>query len=176
MFTPSVRIIIGIFGLAIAWGFYSLGYQEVALVMLSSVVLIIWGYFRNGTVYLAFKQLKQKNFDKAEKSLAVIKYPHLLSKKQKSYYHFAKGFIELNKEHPDECYHQLKLALELGLRTENDTAVATLHMADIALGRKNYDEAKEYLLSLKSLKYKPELDDEIEKVQEELERSSTNTL
>ena len=176
MFTPAARIIIGIFGLAIAWGFYSLGYREVALVMLSSVVLIIWGYFRNGTVYQAFKQLKQKNFDKAEKLLAVIKYPHVLNKNQKSYYHFAKGIIEHNKEHPDESYHQLKLALELGLRSENDTAIATLHMADIELGRKNYDEAKAYLLSLKSLKYKPELDDEIEKVQEELEKSSTNTL
>ncbi len=176
MFTPAVRIILGIFGLAIAWEFYALGYQAIALVMLTSPVFMIWGYFRYGTVYLAFKQLKQKNFDNAEKLLAKINNPHLLSNKQKSYYHFAKGFIELNKEHLDECFHQLKLALELGLRTENDTAIATLHLADFELGRKNYDEAKKYLSSLKSLKYKPELEDEIDKVQEELKKSSANKL
>jgi hypothetical protein len=49
------------------------------------------------------------------------------------------------------------------------------HMV-IELGRKNYDEAKKHLSSMKSLKYNPELEDEIEKVQEELKKSSTNTL
>lgn len=175
MFSPAVRIILGIFGLAIAWEFYALDYPIVAAVMLAAVIFMIWGYFRYGTVFLILQHLKQKNYDKAQRALSQIIYPNLLTKDQKSYYYFAKGVIEYRDHNIDESFGHLSRALELGLRTENDTALALLKLADIELDRGNYAEAKKHLSSIASLAHKPELDHEIEKVQKKILEQSAST-
>lgn len=135
MYTPFVRIIIGLLGIGMAYNFYLMRNTSSTYLVLLAVGLIVWGYFKNGTVYLAFKQLKKDNHEKAEKLLLKIKYPNLLTKSQKSYYHFIKGFIELHKDNLDVGCKELTQALEIGLRTENDTLIATRTLAAIKLER-----------------------------------------
>lgn len=165
MYSPTIRIIIGILGLYMAWNFYSSGNMTSTYMVLIGVGLIVWGYFKNGTVYLAFQQLKKENYDKAEQLLGKVSKPELLKKSQKSYYHFTKGFIELNKQKTDSAFEELKSALDLGLRTQNDTSIVTLHLASIELERKNLEEAKGFLNLTKELNHKPNLSPEIERIE-----------
>jgi predicted negative regulator of RcsB-dependent stress response len=151
-----------------AWNFYSNGNMPSTYMALAGVGLVIWGYFKNGTVYLAFQQLKKENYDKAEQLLAKISKPELLKKSQKSYYHFTKGFIELHKQNTDSAFADLNSALNLGLRTQNDTSIVTLNLSSIELDRKNLEEATNFLNQTKELNHKPELNSEIERIEAEI--------
>ncbi len=174
MYNPIVRLIIGLLGLVMLWQFYSEGSMVSAYLIIASIALLIWGYFKNGTVYLAFQQMKRENYDNAESLLSKIKNPKLLKKGQKSYYYFIKGFIELNKNNFHESFDYLTQALETGLRTENDTAIVILNLAGIELNRNNYDEAERYIAKTKSLKYKTELESEILRIEKELNSLRNN--
>lgn len=151
-----------------AWNFYSNGNMPSTYMALAGVGLVIWGYFKNGTVYLAFQQLKKENYDKAEQLLDKISKPELLKKSQKSYYHFTKGFIELNKQNIDSAFKELNSALDIGLRTQNDSSIVTLNLASIELDRNNLQEAKTFLERTKALNHKPELNSEIERIEAEI--------
>jgi hypothetical protein len=168
VYNPIIRILLGILGLFMAYNFYINGNIPSTIMVLAAVGLIIWGYFKNGTVYLAFKQLKSENYQNAEHLLLKTKHPHLLKKSQRSYYHFTKGLIELHKQNLDISNQDLIKALNLGLRTENDTSIVTIHLAIIELERNNFLEAKDFLNRTKSLNHKTELNPEIERIEKEI--------
>ena len=168
MYSPIVRIILVGIALIMAWEFFSTGNITSTYMVLGAIGLIVWGYFKNGTVYLAFQQLKKENYQKAEQLLLKIYKPDLLKRSQKSYYHFTKGFIELDKQNLDAAYENLNSALSLGLRTQNDTSIVTLNLASLELERKNLDEALNFLNRTKKLNYKPELKAEIERIEAEI--------
>lgn len=168
MYSPTVRIILVGIALVMAWKFYSTGNMTSTYMVLGAIGLIVWGYFKNGTVYLAFQQLKKENYEKAEQLLGKVPNPELLKKSQKSYYHFTKGFIELNKQNLDAAYENLNSALSLGLRTQNDTSIVTLNLASLELERKNLEEARNFLGRTKELNHKPELNAEIERIETEI--------
>lgn len=168
MYNPTVRIIIAIAAVLLAFKFYLTGNMTSMYMVIAALALNLWSYFKNGTVFLAFQQLKKENYQKAENLLSKIKNPDYLKKSQKSYYHFTKGFIELNKQNLDEGFNQLTTALKMGLRTENDTSIATLNLAAIELERKNFEQARNYLQTAKKLKHKQELQPEIRRIEKEL--------
>lgn len=173
MFNTTTRIILVALGLCFTWIAIELELVILVLIMLSAVLLQVWGYFRYGTVYLAFKQLKLKQFKRAERTLKETKYPDLLNKNQKSYYHFVLGMIAYYNEDFDLSFDELMLSNALGLRTKNDTAIVMLHLATIELKRGNFEVSKEHITSLKQLKYKPDLEPEIEKLISELSIKSS---
>ena len=168
MYSPTIRAIIGIVGLFMARKFYSNGNMTSTFMVLIGVGLVVWGYFKNGTVYIAFRQLKKQNYKKAEQLLMKIRYPGLLKRSQKSYYHFTKGLIELNKQNNDLAYNELTAALDLGLRTQNDTSIVTLNLAALELERGNLKEAANFLSRTKDLDHKPELNIEIQRIESEI--------
>lgn len=63
MFTPTIRIFLVIFSLIAAAYFYSKEDFANMSMMIIAGGLFIYGYFKYGTVYAAFQQLKKENFD-----------------------------------------------------------------------------------------------------------------
>ena len=127
-----------------------------------------YGYFKYGTVFAAFQQLKKENFDKAEKLISKIKNPNNLSKQQKSYYHFTTGIIASEKNKYDLAKSELVKALEIGLRTKNDTSIVLLNLADIEYERAEFFSAKEYLIELRNYELKPLVKAEMDNLAEKI--------
>ena len=98
--------------------------------------LVIWGYFKEGTVVLAAKQYKDKNYENAKELLLTIKNPELLSKKRKPYYEFLFGSIAVNQLDYHTAELHLGKAAVLGLKV-NDLGVALMHLANISLRNKD---------------------------------------
>lgn len=130
--------------------------------------LIIYGHYRYGTVYIAFQELKKENYDKAEKLISKIKNPDLLSNGQKSYYHFIQGAIASNKDEWEKSYFEWSKAIEIGLRTENDTSIALLNLANVELERKNFDKANDFIAKVRGLNIKPLVKSETDRIQNEI--------
>ncbi|WP_324024897.1 hypothetical protein QSV08_16960 [Maribacter sp. BPC-D8] len=175
MFTPIIRIILVISCIGMSIFFYSKNdFTNMAMTILAAG-LFAYGYFQYGTVYAAFNQLKKNNFKKAEKLIAKVKNPRYLAKSHKSYYHFTKGIIAFENGDCDYGYSELTKALEIGLRTKNDTSIVLLNLAEIEFERKKLKEAEAFLKQLKEFKLKPLVKVEVDKLIEKInvERQKT---
>ncbi|WP_034057396.1 hypothetical protein [Lacinutrix jangbogonensis] len=112
--------------------------------------------------------MKKEKYDKAEKLLFKIKNPNTLSKSQKNYYHCAKGLIAINKKDWEVSYSELNDALNIGLRTKNDTSIVLLNLAKVEFERKNINEAEDYLSKVGKFKLKPLIRSDMEKLKNEI--------
>lgn len=134
--------------------------------------LFVYGYFKYGTVYAAFQQVKKGNFKKAEKLISMIKNPENLDKSQKGYYHFIKGLIASEKEEWEPSLLELTKALKIGLRTENDTSIVLLNLANVEFERRNYQNAEEFINKGRKYNLKPFVKSEMDKLMEKLNQFS----
>ncbi len=145
MFTNNARVIlIGLFLAAGLFFSYYRVYQLMAVVLLF-IALLIWGYFKEGTVILAAKSFHKKDYNKAELLLLQISHPSWLSKKRRGFYEFIMGGVCLQKQDYDAAEQHYELAAQYPLRSANDHVAALVHVANINIRQRNYDKAKAYL-------------------------------
>lgn len=168
MFTPTIRVILIIFSLIASAYFYTKEDFANMSIMLIAGGLFIYGYFKYGTVYAAFQQMKKENIKKAEELISKIKNPEKLTKGHKSYYYFTTGIIALEKKEFEKSHSDLTQALNIGLRTENDKSIVLLNLANIELLEKNYNEANEYIKRVRELNLKPLVESETNRIGKEI--------
>ena len=108
MFTPILRVILVVFSLIAAIYFYTKQDFANMSMMLIAGGLFIYGYFKYGTVYAAFQQMKKDNIKKAEELISKIKNPDKLTKGHKSYYYFTTGIIALEKKEYEKSLQTLQ--------------------------------------------------------------------
>lgn len=166
MFTPFARL--SLLVLCIILSTLGAIYNIWPLLIISTLfsILILWGYYRNGTVYLALNQTRKNQFEKATSLLDQIKNPDRLNKSNRSYYYFIRGIISHEENQFEASKVCLLESLSIGIKNESDRAMALLALADMELVEKKKDAAKVYFLQLKNLKVNKALMPSIRKMQE----------
>src|ERR1700748_584320 len=145
MFTNNARVVlIGVF-LAMGVFFSYHRVYELMAAVLMFIALIIWGYFKEGTVILAAKSFHKKDYEKAGSLLGQIGNPNWLSKKRRGFYEFIMGGVCLQKQDYDGAEKHYELAAQYPLRTANDHVAALVQVANISIRQGNYDNAEAYL-------------------------------
>ena len=145
MFTNRARVlVIGAFIVMLAIAIH-LRVYEVAAIIVLFIGLLIWGYFKEGTIILAAKAFHNKDYDKAEALLQQVPNPDWLSKKRRGFYEFIFGGVCLQKQDFDEAEKHYEIAAQYPLRSANDHVAALVHVANISIRHRNYDKAKAYL-------------------------------
>ena len=126
-----------------------IGFHGAWYLYLAALILLLTHVLFNN-VWAAFTQLRKGQIDEAEILINGIKKPQWLAPRHKAYYHFTKGMIALQrKEMPDGKDH-LKFAIDKGLRSKNDNALAALNLAHIYFVEKEMVDAKSFLDRAKS--------------------------
>jgi len=139
MFTNQARIVVAILLSLVVFFAAFFKVYEIAAFTLLLVGLVLWGYFKEGTVVLAAKQYRLKNYEQAKELLLSIKNPNYLNKRRKPYYEFLLGNIAVNQlDYVNAELHLGKAAI-LGLRA-NDLGVALMHLANISLRNKDQEK------------------------------------
>lgn len=145
MFTNRARIlVIGIFVIAAALAI-NLREYELAAIVGMFVLLLIWGYFKEGTIVMAAKAFHNKNYEKAESLLLQIKNPNWLSKKRRGFYEFIYGGICLQRQDFAEAEKHYEIAAQYPLRSVNDHVAALVHVANLSIRHNDFEKAKAYL-------------------------------
>ncbi|MBB5396138.1 tol-pal system YbgF family protein [Mucilaginibacter sp. AK015] len=145
MFTNRARILVaGMFIVLMAVAVKYQAYQLAALALMF-IALLIWGYFKQGTIVLAAKAFHQKDYDKAEALLKQVPKPEWLSKKRRGFYEFIYGGICLQKREYAEAEQHYELAALYPLRSANDHVAALVHVANINVRNGNFEKARIYL-------------------------------
>jgi tetratricopeptide (TPR) repeat protein len=166
MFTPFSRIILLLLcaALSVAAAVFNI-YSLLIITSIASFILL-WGYFRKGSVPLALRRLRNGEYKEAEEVLAQTGNVERLEKKQKAYYLFVKGFIAREKDQYEEAKIFLEESLNEGIGNQNDIAMALLALADMEMVKNNKRKAMEYFAQLKDLKVKSDLMLSIRKMQD----------
>lgn len=131
--------------------------------------LIILSFFRNENVILALYQMRLGKQEKAWKYLNRIKSPQFLPKKQHAYVIYLKGMLGLQQDLGfAKCEQLIRKALDLGLRTQQDTAVAKMQLAGICMQTGRKREAQTLLSESKKLDKNNMLKDQIDMMKKQM--------
>jgi len=145
MFTNRTRLFIGtIFTLSFIL-LLSVHLYEFAGVAAGMIIMLIWDYFKQGTLIIAAKHFHHKDFEKANRVLSEIKKPDFLSKNRRGYYEFLMGGVCLQKQDFEEAEMHYEIAAKYPLRSVNDHVAALVHVANISIRLGNFEKAEAYL-------------------------------
>jgi tetratricopeptide (TPR) repeat protein len=164
----KLALAIGVFGIGI-WQFME-GFigNGIMYVLLSLVILFF--YFRNEMILLAFFRLRKQDFAGAKKWLDKIKNPEAaLVRKQQGYYNYLNGLM-VSQTNMTEAEKFFKKAIQLGLNMKTDLAVAKLNLAGIALTKRRKREAEILLAEAKKLDKHNMLTEQIKLMRQQMKR------
>ena len=100
--------------------------------------VLLWvTHFLFGSVWVAFNALKRGQIQKATNLINSIKRPEWLVKRNRAYYFFTKGLIDLQNKALESGEKNLLEALNIGLEKNTDLALINLNLAHIYYLRKN---------------------------------------
>lgn len=140
----------------------------IGLIFLAAIVVLL--IFRNEHVMLAFWFLRKNKLEKASKALSRVKHPDQLLKKQEAYYYYLTGLIQSQLNGVGKAEKYFKRALSIGLRMNQDKAVAKLNLAAIAMYKRRKREATNHLTEAKKLDKHNILADQIKQLKEQLKK------
>lgn len=145
MFTNRARqLVIFVFLMVLIFTIYEHTFEISGIAMLA-ISILLWGYFKEGTVILAAKDFHDKNYEKTEKLLTQISRPNLLSKKRRGFYEYMMGGITLQKQDFDAAELHYENAVQYPLHSVNEHVAALIHIANISLRNHRFDKAEAYL-------------------------------
>lgn len=172
MLTKNARLlVIGIALFLLGWTISQRVYEISAVIGLG-IGLLIWGYFREGTVVLAAREFHAKNYDGAEDLLKEIVDPDRLGKHRRGFYEFIYGNVELHRKNYEEAEKHFQIATRFPLRNQNDKAIVLVHLATISLRKKDLERAKVYTEKARTYKITNRVKDIILKIESEIKKES----
>lgn len=129
--------------------------------------------FRNENILLALNQMRLQNTEKASKYLNRIKQPQFLIKGQRAYYYYLSGLAGANSNSMGEAEALFRKALNIGLRNDQDKAMAKMNIAAICMGTGRRKEAEQLLTDAKKLDKKGVLTDYIKNLKKQMGRAAS---
>lgn len=169
MFTRKARLIVIFIGVVLlGWTLYNQVY-EISAVIAVAIAMLIFGYFREGTVVMAAREFQNKNYERAEELLKEISDPDRLKKRRRGFYEFIYGNIELNRKNYEEAERHFQIASRFPLRNQNDKAIVLVHLANLNLRKRNFVRSKAYVEHARTLKITSRVRSIIEKIESEIE-------
>jgi Tfp pilus assembly protein PilF len=130
--------------------------------------LVVMSFFRNENMILALNQMRIGNTDKAKKYINKISRPDLMPKKQHAYVLFLQAVMNAQEFGFAKSEQYLRKALSLGLRTNQDGAVARMHLAGICVQTGRRAEADKLLAEAKKMDNSGMLKEQINMMQNQM--------
>lgn len=149
---PYIRIaliVLGIVGGIALWAAFGFWYGF--FFVLTGVILLL-GLIFLGTVGPAAQALQDSDFDKAEKMLNLTPNPKWLYSTNKAYFYMLKGSIAIARKDVNEGERYLKMAEAVEVPSDNERAMLQIQLAQIALSKQRFQEAKIHYKKAKALK------------------------
>jgi len=168
MFTPRVRLALAVVSFLL--GCYRLIAGDYAgVVLLAASAFLTYGYFKYGTVWLAFRAVARGEMEQAAGLLRQVKRPDALRAEDRSYYELASALVCASRAQNEEAERHLRSALAHPLRTENDRGMAEALLAQLLIARDELVAARKVLDQAATRACRPAIAERIRKLREELE-------
>ena len=171
MFTKRARFwVIGVAVFLLGWTISQQVYEITAIIGIG-IALLVWGYFREGTVVMAAREFHAKNYDGAEELLKEIEDPEKLGRHRRGFYEFIYGNVELHRQNYEQAEKHFQIATNFPLRNQNDKAIVLVHLANLNLRKNEFERASAYVERAKSYKITSRVKKIIEKIESEINKA-----
>ena len=170
MFSKIIRL--GLTAGILAWSIQQFTQNHIGngIFLLLPMSIVLFTYFRNERILLSLWHMRKNNIVKAEKALTGMRNPEKsLIRSQLAYYYLLMGMIESQRK-VGKAETLLKRALNTGLRTDQDKALAKLNLAGIALTKRRKKEAQILLTDVKRLDSKGMLAEQTKYIKQQMKR------
>ncbi len=128
---------------------------------------VLWSHFKHSSIVLASKYYQRGDYEKAERILAEVPNPDRLAKKRRGYYEFMRANMALKKNEFDVAEHHFQIASRFPLGGTNDKAFVLIHLANLALRKKDKERSIAYINRAKELAVTSKAKDIISKIEKE---------
>lgn len=132
--------------------------------------LLIWSHFKQSSVLLASKHFKNGDLNATEEALDEVPDPERLAKNRRGYYEFMRANIALHREAYEEAEYHFQLASRFPLGGKTDKVFVMIHLANLALRKKDKVRIMAYLERAKEMASTPKAKDIITKIEREADR------
>ncbi len=148
---------------------FAQGHWGWGIVMIFVTAIIGLTFFRNENMILAMNQMRLGNTDKAKYLMNKITHPQLMPRRQHAYVIFLQAVLNTQEFGFGKSEAMLRKALSLGLRTQQDNAVARMHLAGICAQTGRKSEAVSLLAEAKKMDDNGMMRDQIVQMQKQLQ-------
>jgi tetratricopeptide (TPR) repeat protein len=167
MFTPKLRLFLALASFAV--GTYRIVVGDyVGLVWLAGAAVLAYGYFKYGTVWLAFREVARGHMEPAAKLLAQVKRPESLVSEERAYFELAWGLVCASRAENGRAEQHLEQALKHALRSDNDRAMAEAVLAQLLVARNQLAAARSILDQALTRSCRPSIAERIKTLHAEL--------
>ncbi|MES2827429.1 MAG: hypothetical protein V4687_04725 [Bacteroidota bacterium] len=144
-------------------------YDQIQLAAFGGLLaaFVLWSHFKHSSIVLASKYYHQGDYEKTEGILAEVPNPDRLARKRRGYYEFMRANIALKKEDYEAAEYHFQIASRFPLGGTNDKAFVLIHLANLALRKKDKERSSAYIQRAKELAVTPKAKDIITKIEKE---------
>ena len=142
--------LMAVFAISALVSLYFLQYQ-LASIAGFLFAFVLYTHYKHSSVLLASKYFKDADYEKTEKILEEIGNPDRLAKNRRGYYEFMRANIALQREDFENAAFHFQIASRFPLGGKNDKAFVLIHLANLALRKKEIERAKTYIEKAKEL-------------------------
>jgi Flp pilus assembly protein TadD len=164
-----LRIFIALVLLGGTVGLFLTGFWGWGITSVFPLAIVIFSFFRNEQVILALNQMRLGNQEKAKKHINRITAPQYMTRRQHAYVLYLKALMNAQELGFAQSEQLLRKALSLGLRTNEDNAVARMHLAGICAQTGRRPEASTLLTEAKKYDKSGMLKDQIKMLQSQMQ-------
>ena len=164
-----LRIFIALVLLGGTVGLFLTGFWGWGITSVFPLAIVIFSFFRNEQVILALNQMRLGNQEKAKKHINRITAPQYMTRRQHAYVLYLKALMNAQELGFAQSEQLLRKALSLGLRTNEDNAVARMHLAGICAQTGRRPEASALLSEAKKYDKNGMLKDQIKMLQSQMQ-------
>ncbi|PST84488.1 hypothetical protein C7T94_07250 [Pedobacter yulinensis] len=157
------------FGLSVA---VCLFYKQYELAAAAGFFMgfVFWSHIKQGSVLQASKFFKNGDHDKAAALLAETGNPDRLAPNRRGYYEFMLGNIALKKERFEAAETHFQIASRFPVGGKNDKAFVLIHLANLALRRKDRERTTAYVSRARELAVTERAKDIIEQIERQVQK------
>jgi tetratricopeptide (TPR) repeat protein len=125
--------------------------HQMAAIAVLMFAFVLWSHFKSSSILMASKFFKDGNYEKAYKLLKEVPNPDRLARNRRGYYEFMMGNISLKNEDYKAAEYHFQISSRFPLGTKNDTSFVLIHLANLALRKKDSVRALAYAEKAKEL-------------------------
>ncbi|WP_442588681.1 hypothetical protein ACSBL2_21845 [Pedobacter sp. AW31-3R] len=143
------------------------GHHQFAAVVGLMFAFVIWSHYKSSSILMASKFFKNGDHERAARLLAEVPNADRLARNRRGYYEFMMANIALKKEDYEAAEYHFQIASRFPMGGQSDKSFVMIHLANLALRKKDKDRALAYASKAKELAVTDRAKDIIQKIEKE---------
>jgi tetratricopeptide (TPR) repeat protein len=127
------------------------GENQLAAIAGLMFAFVLWNHFKSSSILMASRSFKGGDYEKAYRLLKEVPNPDRLAKNRRGYYEFMMGNIALKNQDYQAAEYHFQIASRFPLGSKNDKSFILIHLANLALRKKDSVRALAYAEKAKEL-------------------------